>query len=238
VHAFAAVAKQLPHVWLAVCGMPDEMKQMVKAFPEEIRARVVELPITNSDTELHRYYGLMDVFVHAADKGESFGLVLCEAMLSGLPVITLCTPLRDNSQIEVVPPGKAGIIVSGQEQMTAAMLRLARNAGEYEQMRANALSCVQERFDIPVVNRQLVKIASIALAANSQEELKRGLSQFPGLISSSTPDEFRQLLAEAGIRQSFRDDLLTAWINRPSSRQLIRLTRTGMGRIQKLLRGK
>ena len=52
----------------------------------------------------------MDGFLHVSRIGESFGMVLCEAMLCGVPVVTLSTPLKDNSQLEVVGPrrGRAG----------------------------------------------------------------------------------------------------------------------------------
>lgn len=103
IFAFQAVAQAEPRAWLAVCGLPESLQAMVSKLPEAIRSRIIELPMTDSDEELSRYYGLMDVFVHVSEKGESFGMVLCEAMLSGAPVTTLSTPLRDNSQIEVVP---------------------------------------------------------------------------------------------------------------------------------------
>jgi glycosyltransferase involved in cell wall biosynthesis len=226
IRAFEAVARELPNAWMAVCGLPDQLRSMVSHLPAEARSRVVELPITNSDAELRRYYGLMDVFVHASEKGESFGMVLCEAMLSGLPVITLNTPLRDNSQIEVVRHRKEGIVVENPQQTIEAMLTCVRDQGKYESMKQAAPLWVWESFDIPVVTRRLLTIAPISLAATSSEELKHRLAEIPGMAFTATPGYFRTLLASAGIAPSFKQDMLISLVNRPIGRRAIGFARS------------
>lgn len=157
--AFEAVAKAEPKAWLAVCGMPDVLREVAAKPPDDVRKGIVELPTTNIDTELRRYYGLMDAFVHVSEKGESFGLVLCEAMLCEVPVITMSTPLRDNIQIEVVPNGKAGIVVQNLPQLIHAMLESQKHTKKLQAMRRVARQSVVERFDIPVVTQRLVELA-------------------------------------------------------------------------------
>lgn len=66
--AFDAVSKVKPNAWLAVCGMPYSLNEKSSRLPENIRSRIVELPITDSDVELRRYYSLMDTFVHVCQK--------------------------------------------------------------------------------------------------------------------------------------------------------------------------
>jgi glycosyltransferase involved in cell wall biosynthesis len=236
IQAFEAVAGELPNAWMAVCGMPDKLRSMVSRLPAEARSRVVELPITNSDAELRRYYGLMDVFVHASEKGESFGLVLCEAMLAGLPVITLNTPFRDNSQVEVIRHGKVGIVVENLQQMIEAMLRCKRDQAQYESMKQAAPLRVWESFDIAVVSRRLLTIAPISLAATSSEELIQRLAEIPGMVSAVMPGEYRTLLGSAGIAPSFKRDLLTSLINRPIVRHTIRFTRSSQGLVRRIVK--
>jgi glycosyltransferase involved in cell wall biosynthesis len=233
IQAFNGVAQQLPNAWLAVCGMPEELRSMVNQLPAETRSRVAELPMTNSDAELRRYYGLMDVFVHAAIKGESFGLVLCEALLADLPVITLSTPFRDNSQIEVVRHGKEGIVVRNLQQLIEAMLTCKQDDARYKSLQQAASRWVWESFDISVVSRRLLSLASICLAATSSEELVRGLAAIPGMVSAAEPGYFRTLLASAGIAPSFAENMITSVINRPTTRELIRFVRSAQSIVRR-----
>ncbi len=230
IQAFEVVAKKLPNAWLAVCGMPDTLKGMVRDLPAGIRARVLELPMTESDAELRRYYGLMDVFVHLADRGESFGMVLCEAMLSGRPVITMSTPLRDNSQIEVVQHKKTGIVVQNLRQTIEAMLACKEDQAAYESARRQAPIWVREQYDIPVVTQKLLAIARIALAAASPQDMVRRLVELPGAIAEAPAGLYRDLLSSAGIKQSWQDSVLTPLVNRPTSLLAISLIRPSASR--------
>jgi glycosyltransferase involved in cell wall biosynthesis len=232
IQAFEAVATQVPTAWLAVCGLPDRLRDMVRLLPAAVRSRVVELSMTNSDAQLRQYYGLMDVFVHASEKGESFGMVLCEAMLSGLPVITLSTPLRDNSQIEVVPHGTAGIVVSDLKQMVDGMLAMKENQPAYRSMALHAPKWVRDTYDIPVVTRRLVAIAPMVLASTSSEELARRLSDLPGDLTKAPADSYRTLLSSAGVKQKFVESLATSLVNRPTSRRAIRFVRSSQSLVK------
>jgi glycosyltransferase involved in cell wall biosynthesis len=226
IQAFTHVAEKNAHAWLAVCGFPEAMKPLVHALPDPVRSRVVLLPLVDNELDLQRYYHLMDVFVHVSDKGESFGMVLCEAMLSGLLVITKSTPLRDNSQIEVVPNGKAGIVVTDLRQLTDAMLRALSKDPSLEPMRINGPRWVRENYDSAVVNRQLVKLAYMALESASHKELAARLAADPDCVSSASGSTYRHLLKSAGIRQGIVDSVLTGMINTPLSRRAIDFTRS------------
>jgi glycosyltransferase involved in cell wall biosynthesis len=234
IRAFETVAKDLPNAWLALCGMPDRLRAMVGDLPAAIRARVLDLPITDSDTELRRYYGLMDIFVHSSEKGESFGLVLCEAMLSGLPVITVSTPLRDNSQIEVVKHNRTGIVVQTLPQMIQAMLRLRNDSAFYASARREGPGWVQSNYDIAIVTQRLLAVAPVALAATSGEDLIRRLADVPGTIEPVSAGLYRDLLDSAGIKQSWRDGLLTTLVNRPVGRRAISFVRASTRHIRKI----
>lgn len=234
IHAFDAVAKDLPKAWLALCGMPDRLRAVVEDLPAAIRARVLELPITNSDAELRNYYGLMDIFVHSSEKGESFGLVLCEAMLSGLPVITVSTPLRDNSQIEVVKHNRTGIVVQTLPQMIQAMLRLQKDSEFCASARREAPGWVRSNFDISVVTKKVLAIAPIALASTSGEDLIRRLADVPGISEPVYDGLYRDLLNSVEIKQSWRDGLLTTLVNRPIGRRAISFVRASTTRIREI----
>lgn len=98
-------------------------------------------------------------------------MVLCEAMLCEVPIITMSTPLRDNSQIEVVPNGKAGTVVQNLPQLIRAMLDIQKNYAVLQTMRREARQSVIDRLDIPAVTRRLVELAKTALASSSNQDL-------------------------------------------------------------------
>lgn len=67
---------------------------------------VLCLPPIADDVLLRDYYWSADVFAHSARRGESFGNVIFEALLCGLPVVYRSRPLRDNTPWEL--KGKRG----------------------------------------------------------------------------------------------------------------------------------
>jgi glycosyltransferase involved in cell wall biosynthesis len=234
VDAFAAVARTVPNAWLAICGLPAALEAPLAALPPEIRARVCRFPITDSDSELRSYYGVMDIFLHAATKGESFGQVLCEAMLSGLPVITLSTPLRDNSQIEVVAHEKTGLVVRDLDQAVDAMLRLSLDSELRSKLASQAPQWVRQTYDIPIITGQLLALVTGLLAAGSAGDLLHTLQNSPAIEMKSSGNLYRELLAGVGIRQSLHERILTSWVNRPSSRaaiRFLRLAQSGLRRV-------
>lgn len=223
IKAFHEVAQSSANVWLAVCGLPEELRILVSRLPESIRSRVVELPVVDNDSDLRRYYSLMDVFVHVSQKGESFGMVLCEAMLCGIPVITMSTPLRDNSQVEVVPNRKVGIVASNQREFVDAMVALLNKDGMLQSMRREAPTWACTQFCIDVVTRRLLALASLALESNSIPDLSSRLAALDGFVSEAHPGTYREILKSAGVRQSLVSSLGTSLINRPFSRRIIDL---------------
>ncbi|MBI9111030.1 glycosyltransferase family 4 protein [Maridesulfovibrio ferrireducens] len=104
-----------------------------------------------TDKELSDFFNSISFLAHANDTGESFGLVIAEAMAAGLPVITHpCKELRDNAQLELVDHGETGLIAnSAQEYAEAVKLLLthpdkAREMGENGRNKASKLFRTQD----------------------------------------------------------------------------------------------
>ena len=107
VAAFARLAKERPDLRLIVVGDgPD--RTVVRALPEATRAHVALLgPIPNVD--IPPYLAACDLYLGASVGGESFGLVLVEAMAAGLPVVASRIPgytevVHDGVEALLVPP--------------------------------------------------------------------------------------------------------------------------------------
>lgn len=99
-------------------------------------ARQVEfLPPLCSDAELAEFYGGLNVLAHANDAGESFGLVIAEAMACGLPVVTHPSAgERDNAQLELVEHGVTGLVAHAAEDYARCVRQLFENPQEARAM--------------------------------------------------------------------------------------------------------
>lgn len=195
--AFARFAAGEPRAWLVLVGCPPELRPRIAEMPADARRRVVDIPLLLGDAALRECYGSCDVFLHASAIGESFGLVLCEALLCGLPVITLSTPAKDNSQLEVVGHERGGLVVADGEAMVRAMCRLAADPALRGRYAKEGAAWVAREFGPARVTDTLLRIIGHARSAASPADLRRALRADPSLVSSVTDREIRSLLRGA-----------------------------------------
>ena len=124
--AFAELAEEFPDLLLVVAGAgrrPEGLEGMEGMRPET-RGRVSMLGLVAND-ELPRFHAAADVFLAPARGGESFGVVLVEAMAAGLPVVASDIP----GYREVVRDGVEGLLVPPDDPaaLAAAVRRLLRD---------------------------------------------------------------------------------------------------------------
>ena len=93
------------NIYFVLVGMPKEFKSDYEKLPSKIKLNLKIIDPVSDDKLLACLYSIFDVFVHISKIGESFGYVLIESMACGCPVVTLCTPFKDNAQFEVVGDG-------------------------------------------------------------------------------------------------------------------------------------
>jgi glycosyltransferase involved in cell wall biosynthesis len=145
-------------IGLLLVGAPMEIVQRLGSLPDDVRSRIIVVPPTASDERLSSLIGAMDGFLHMSAIGESFGMVLCEAMLSGVPVVTLSTPLKDNSQLEVVGHEKGGLIALTMDAVPIAMTRLIEDKQLRDAVRTGGHAWVASRFGVDVVSRKAMDV--------------------------------------------------------------------------------
>lgn len=123
--------------------IPDFHCHIIGGIPtahDFVRTNKLEQSVTfhdtvHSDAEVAEFLNNVSMLAHANDTGESFGLVIAEAMACGLPVVTHpCPGLKDNAQLELVDHGVTGIIANGVEEYTNGIKYLLSNPDQAREM--------------------------------------------------------------------------------------------------------
>ncbi len=156
VRAFIRVKTQRPSARLVVVGEGPERRRCEAIIPERLRSQVTFVGRGGPD-DLPSLYAAADVFAAPALGGESFGIVLLEAMAAGTPVVASAIPgyrtlLRDGVEGRLVPPGDVAALAQaldtllGNPSLREAMSRAGRETAQ--------------RYDWPVVARQVRDVYS------------------------------------------------------------------------------
>jgi phosphatidyl-myo-inositol alpha-mannosyltransferase len=155
VRGFGLVRQRIGNCRLIVVGEGPDRRDLEAILRAEHIEDVV-LAGRVPDEVLPRYHASSDVFCAPATSGESFGIVLAEAMAAGLPVV--CTSIPGYRA--VVVPGVTGLVVlpGRPDQLGEAMIRLAEDAALRRRMGEEGRRLTREQYAWPVVTARLVEI--------------------------------------------------------------------------------
>jgi phosphatidyl-myo-inositol alpha-mannosyltransferase len=161
--ALPELVRLVPDVRLLVAG-PGDVEEVRRAVPRSLRAQVEMLGMVSEHDKPH-VYASGDVYCAPNTHGESFGIVLVEAMAAGTPVVA--------SDLEafrrVLEDGGAGVLVPVRNatafaEALAALLR--------DTARRRALSTAGSRavtaYDWTTVTDRIVEVYEAAVAAAPQ----------------------------------------------------------------------
>jgi phosphatidylinositol alpha-mannosyltransferase len=142
IRAYLRLRAARPRLRLCVVGEGPERQRCQQMVPPSIRPDVLFVGAVD-EADKARYHASADVFVAPNTGGESFGIVLLEAMAAGVPVVASDIPgfrsvLKDGRQGRLVPANDAfaladalGPLLSN-DRLRAAMAREGRaTAAEY-----------------------------------------------------------------------------------------------------------
>ena len=143
IRAFLRLRTTIPRVRLCVVGEGPEREKTQQMVPPSIRPDVLFVGAVAEDQK-PRYHASADVFVAPNTGGESFGIILLEAMAAGLPIVASDIPgfrtvMKDGRQGRLVVPKNAfaladaiGTVLSNNKLAAAMAEEGRRTVGEYD----------------------------------------------------------------------------------------------------------
>ncbi|GAA4665554.1 glycosyltransferase family 4 protein [Streptomyces chumphonensis] len=151
--ALPAILEARPQTRLLVAGRGDE-KEAVAPLPAAMRERVEFLGMV-SDEDKARLLRSVDVYVAPNTGGESFGIILVEAMSAGAPV--LASDL--DAFVQVLDGGRAGEVFANEdaEALAAAAVRLLADPLRRKHLTERAGRHVR-RFDWSTVGADILAV--------------------------------------------------------------------------------
>ena len=178
--ALPELAALVPDVRLLIAG-PGDVEDVRQTVPASLRSRV-ELLGTVSEQDKPRVFASGTVYCAPNTHGESFGIVLVEAMSAGTPVVA--------SDLEafrrVLDDGRYGVLVPVRDAgaLAVALGSLLQDAERRASLRAAARRGVQS-YDWSTVARQVVEVYETVAAG---EQAAAPVAVDPSLEAVLQPD--------------------------------------------------
>lgn len=147
--AFRLARLDMDNIRLIIAGSGDQRAQLHDIIEAK---NIPDVHLIGNVTEADKpsLYATADIFCSLATHGESFGIVLLEAMATGKPIVA-----GDNPGYRTVITGEEGILVNPQniEQVAANLKQLAANKQEREERGRAGLVKAQEFAWPKIVDR-------------------------------------------------------------------------------------
>jgi phosphatidyl-myo-inositol alpha-mannosyltransferase len=161
--AYRALSSRVPQSRLIIVG-DGPLRGRVESYISRHRLNNVVMAGFVPDSVKPRYYASADVFCAPATGAESFGIVLLEALASGVPVVATEVP----GYMSVLEPGRDSITVPPKNwrELAASLVILARD-GELRSRLADYAVGKASRYSWKLVASEVVEVYKQARAAQA-----------------------------------------------------------------------
>ena len=155
VNALPKIFGKVPQTRCVIQGATDQVRARLEKLGLQERVELIAPNLHVCD-----FYRQVDVFTHGARVGETFGIVIAEAMANRIPVVTLSTPNRKkaNAQTELVEHKETGFVCRFSWQYAEAVIELLENHELRERFGKRSYEKAREEFDAAVLTRKLERI--------------------------------------------------------------------------------
>lgn len=168
--ALPAIAKALPNLRILIAG-PGEGLELMQSVAPNLRNRLVFLGRL-SDEEKATFLRSIDIYVAPNTGGESFGIILAEAMAAGAAIIASDLP----AFLSVLGSGRYGLTFTNEDDgdLSRQIIRLGKDEKLREELRDRAKQGAK-RFDWSEVGPEVMNVYQLARA----EQEKVGVGSEP-----------------------------------------------------------
>ena len=166
--AYRGIVERVPRSRLIIVG-DGPLRGRMESYVARHRLPNVVMAGYVPDSVKPRYYSSADIFCAPATGAESFGIVLLEALASGLPVVATEVP----GYMSVLEPGQDSITVqpNNWRELAASLVILARDAELRERLAGYAVQKAR-RYSWDAVASEVVEV---------YQEARKALAARPGL---------------------------------------------------------
>ena len=169
--AYRAMSMRVPQTRLIIVG-DGPLRGRVESYVARHRLANVVLAGYVPESVKPRYYDSADIFCAPATGAESFGIVLLEALASGLPVVATEVP----GYMSVLESGRDSVTVqpNNWRELAASLVILARDADLRRRLSDYALQKAR-RYSWDLVASEVVEVyqeARLALAAHPAKAME------------------------------------------------------------------
>ena len=130
------------------------------------------LPHTSDTGNVYSFLSTLDVYSHGRKDGEVNSTAMAEAMFFGLPIVSHLSPIH-NGHIECI--GKAGKVVSDEQEYAREMIELQRDKDYYNFRSSQAKQRFSDKYELKEQIENIVKIYSDVYRNPFPNKLRRSL---------------------------------------------------------------
>lgn len=167
IEAAAIVARETRDVEFVMAGRGPQLDAMRRLAAERGLEGRISFPGFVPHEEVAEFMRGLDILVNCS-RAESFGVVICEASASGIPVIAT----NVGGVRETVKDGETGILVSRDEPaaLAAAMLRLAEDTDLRGRLGRAGRAFIQSAYDWESCVRRFIEVITSAHLNHSKRQ--------------------------------------------------------------------
>ena len=161
--ALPKILKAVPDLELVVAGPGEPLKVMARVDPQV--SKHITFLGRLSESEKVEFLSSLDLYVAPNTGGESFGIILAEAMASGTPV--LASDIQ--AFVDLLSVGDSGVNFASEDSNDLAkkVIELLRNSARLQELAENGLVSAI-RFDWGSVASQIMSVYEVAMTGQGK----------------------------------------------------------------------